>query len=71
MELTRLPVRTSVFDISPRAQKDCGQVVQIRRNFIVLRPKSLLKGRRSPAINGLAFVISLQAIENRRVGDGV
>src|ERR1700728_1382807 len=51
--------------------KDCGQVVQVRRHFIVLRPECLLKDHQRSSIDGFAFVISLESIENRRVGDGV
>ena len=45
--------------------------MQVRRNFIVLGPESLLKDRKRSAIYGLAFVISLEAVEDRCIGDGV
>jgi tetratricopeptide (TPR) repeat protein len=44
---------------------------EISRRLLVLRPEGLLKDRKSAAVDGFAFVISLEAVENRRVGDGV
>ena len=45
--------------------------MQVRRHFIVLGPEGLLEDRQLASIDGLAFVVSAETVEDCRVGDGI